>query len=202
MLDAKSSAIDMPIDSFQYILRLIITLGWMIHLVDLSDGVDSSHHIVLAVPIEPRVTVRWFMWSERKFLLVCCIIKASAEWLVTKNQACRCHLQMRRDLYGKQLRQWRISLGIFCFAIFKDSIFILAPSEDSFSLLSCLVFKAPGCVCPCSQGLGPQGFLWEGLTAGMCDLGGEAVDWTQAGRSPHLPLGKISGLNKKACPLC
>lgn len=30
----------------------------MIHLVDLSDGVDSSHHIVLVVPIEPRVTVR------------------------------------------------------------------------------------------------------------------------------------------------
>lgn len=27
----------------------------MIHLVDLSDGVDSSHHIVPAVPIEPSV---------------------------------------------------------------------------------------------------------------------------------------------------
>lgn len=102
----------------------------MIHLVDLSDGVDSFHHIVLAVPIEPGVTEMWFMWSERKFLLVCCIIKASTEWLVTKNQVCRCHPQMRRDFYGKQLWQWRLSLGIFCFAIFKGSIFLLALTED------------------------------------------------------------------------
>lgn len=152
----------------------------MIHLVDLSDGVDSSHHIVLAVPIEPGVTEMWFMWSERKFLLVCCIIKASTEWLVTKNQVCRCHPQMRRDFYGKQLWQWRISFGIFCFAIFKGSIFLLALTEDS----SLLIFKAPGCICSCSQGLGPQGLLLEGLTFGMCMFWGEAVQRIWAGWSP------------------
>lgn len=130
----------------------------MIHLVGLSDGADSSQHIVPAVPIEPCVTALWFMWSERKFLLVCCIIKASAEWLVTKNQGCRCHPPTRRDFCGKQLWQWRISLGIFCFAIFKGSIFLLAPPEDSsFPLPRVLAFKAPGRVRPCSQGLGPRG---------------------------------------------
>lgn len=56
----------------------------MIHLVDLSDGVDGAHHIVLALPIEAHVTAVWFMWSERKLLFVCCVIKASSEWLVTK----------------------------------------------------------------------------------------------------------------------
>lgn len=145
----------------------------MIHLVDSSDGVDSSHHIVPAPPIEPCVTAVWFMWSGRKFLLVCCIIKASTEWLVTKNQVCRCHPQMRRDLCGKQLRQWGISLGILCFAVFKGSIFLPAPAEDASSLPSCLpALKAPGCVCPPSPGLGPRGLLWEAHCGSVCVLGG------------------------------
>lgn len=162
----------------------------MIHLVGLSDGADSSQHIVPAVPIEPRVTAVWFMWSERKFLLVCCIIKASVEWLVTKNQVCRCHPQMRRDFSGKQLWQWRISLGIFCFAIFKGSIFLPASTEDSSFPLSCLLaFKAPGCVCPCSRGLGPRGLALRGLPVGACVSGGEVIHRIGAGRSPRLQPG-------------
>lgn len=149
----------------------------MIHLVDLSDGVDSSPRIVLVVPIEPDVKAMWFMWSERKCRLVCCIIKASVEWLVTKNQACQCHPQMRRDFCGKQQRQWRISLGIFRFAIFKGSIFFLAPTEDFSSLSSwILTLTAPGCVFSDSWAWRSWGLLKEGFTVG----GGEEDQKIQA----------------------
>lgn len=146
----------------------------MIHLVDLSDGVDSSHHIVLAVPIEPGVTEMWFMWSERKFLLVCCIIKASTEWLVTKNQVCRCHPQMRRDFYSKQLRQWRISLDIFCFAIFKGSIF--PPGPDWGFLLSTFLsphIQSPRMYLLLFPRIGATGFALGGVHVwGVYVLGG------------------------------
>lgn len=163
----------------------------MIHLVGLSDGADSSQHIVPAEPIEPCVTAVWFMWSERKFLLVCCIIKASAEWLVTKNQVCRCHPQMRRDFYGKQLWQWRISLGIFCFAIFKGSIFLPGPTEESSSpLFLSPHIQSPSVCVPLFPRTGaPPGWLWEGsLLVHMC-FRGEVAHRIEVGRSPHLHLG-------------
>lgn len=150
----------------------------MIHLVDLSDGVDSSHHIVPAVPIEPRVRAMWFMWSERKFLL-CCIIKASAEWLVTKKPVCWCHPQRRRGFYGKQLRQWGVFSGISCFAGFKGSIFLRAPAEDPSSPTSHLMFKASGCACSCSPGTGALGLALGGAYCwDVCVLGGDdSYNW-------------------------
>lgn len=102
---------------------------------------------------------------------------------------------MRRDFYGKQLRQWRISLGIFCFAIFKCSIFFLALTENSSWLPSCLLtFKAPACVCSCSQGLEPQGLLWEGLTVGRGVFRGEAVCRIRTGWRPYCNSGGLMAL--------
>lgn len=78
-------------------------------------------------------------------------------------------------------------LAVFGFAIFKGSIFFLAPTEGSSSPPSCLLpFKAPGCVGSCSQGVEPQGLLGEGLTVGMCVFLGEAAPENRGDLEPTL----------------